>query len=92
MFLYERKWTGGLARTDCGRGVFECGVNDEGNLEIEMDIRRCRVQQFRWGEREIMIISDTNNIDQIVPALPHPRGEGVHHALLPGDEDPLHRD
>lgn len=47
MFLYERKWTGGLARTDCGRGVFECEVNDEGNLVVEMDIRRCRVQQFR---------------------------------------------
>lgn len=47
MFLYERRWTGGLARTDCGNGVFECEVNDEGNIVIEMDIRRCRVQQFR---------------------------------------------
>ena len=52
IFLYEKKWTGGLARTDCGKGIFECEVNDEGNMKIEMDIRRCRVQQFRCVQKE----------------------------------------
>ena len=52
IFLYEKKWTGGLARTDCGKGIFKCEVNDEGNMKIEMDIRRCRVQQFRCVQME----------------------------------------
>ena len=47
MFLLERGWTGGLARTDCGYGLFECDVNHDGDMAIQMDIRRCRVQQFR---------------------------------------------
>ena len=64
MVLFERKCIARadcLTRTDCGRGVFKCELNDEGNLDIEMDIRRCKVEQFRWGERDTYKVA--TNID-----------------------------
>lgn len=47
IFLYEKKWRGDLERTDCGRGEFNCQVLGKKKVVLEMDIRQCRVQQFR---------------------------------------------
>ena len=47
--LMERGWTGKLARADCGLAGFDfCNLNREEELVIKLDIRQCRVQQFRW--------------------------------------------
>jgi hypothetical protein len=46
--LMERGWTGKLARADCGLAGFDfCNLNREEELVIKLDIRQCRVQQFR---------------------------------------------
>ena len=44
----ERGWTGKLARAVCGLAGFDfCNLNREEELVIKLDIRQCRVQQFR---------------------------------------------
>ena len=44
----ERGWTGKLARADCGLAGFDfCYLNKEEELVIGLDIRQCKVQQFR---------------------------------------------
>ena len=48
LHLMERGWTGKLARADCGLAGFDfCNLNREEELVIKLDIRQCRVQQFR---------------------------------------------
>ena len=49
LHLMERGWTGKLARADCGLAGFDfCDLNREEELVIKLDIRQCRVKQFRW--------------------------------------------
>ena len=45
----ERGWTGKLERTDCGLASFDfCDLNrEEEELVVKLDIRQCRVRQFR---------------------------------------------
>jgi len=48
IFLMERGWTGKLVRADCGLAGFDyCGLNKGEELVVRLDIRQCRVQQFR---------------------------------------------
>ena len=48
LHLMERGWTEKLARADCGLAGFDfCNLNKEEELVIKLDIRQCRVKQFR---------------------------------------------
>ena len=48
VYLMERGWTGKLTRAHCGLAGFDfCKLNREEELVIKLDIRQCRVQQFR---------------------------------------------
>ena len=52
MLLVERRWRGGTERTDCGlAGYDQCQLDTSHtshlSLRLRLDIRQCRLHQFR---------------------------------------------
>ena len=48
VLLVERRWRGGSERTDCGlAGYDQCQLSTDLTLQLSLDIRQCRLQQFR---------------------------------------------
>ena len=68
IFLMERGWTGKLVRADCGLAGFDyCGLDKGEDLVVTLDIRQCRVRQFRWGNIEKYLQNIC--VVQVIPAL-----------------------
>ena len=48
VILVERSWRGDVVRTDCGlAGYDQCQLSSQLGLSLSLDIRQCRLTQFR---------------------------------------------
>ena len=71
VLLVERRWRGASQRTDCGLAGYDlCQPESELTLRLSLDIRQCRLHQFRSDTKhfieryEVVCFQD-------LQALPH---------------------